>query len=258
MTKEKLNIFMKEVDKTKKPKHWQKFINKNTILDNVILKFGNRAFCTHCQKYFDKNVNIHSYKKQTCMWCKNKYYVRNCNLRNYTIVSDIAFYTKVSGKIVLRIFEIESKYDYKTKSFKRDLQEYIRFIPGIGIIINNGVSFYMWNQKVWHNLKNVNWHIYTGNKALYEMPIYPYNKKALFKGTSLEYAPIKEFKEKFPYYNEYQILNLSCYPSFELLWKMRLYNLSKCPQKFNKKGNFQKRFGVVGKYKDSVFKFTIF
>lgn len=50
MNKEKLKIFMKEVDKTKKPKHWQKFIIENTISHNLILKFGNRAFCTHCQK----------------------------------------------------------------------------------------------------------------------------------------------------------------------------------------------------------------
>lgn len=244
MNKEKLKIFMKEVDKTKKPKHWQKFIIENTISHNLILKFGNRAFCTHCQKYFDKKVNIYPYKKETCDWCKNDYYVRNCNLKNYTIVSDIAFYTKVNGKIVLRVFEIESKYDYETKTFKRNLQEYARFVPGIGIIINNAVYFYMWNQKIWHNLKYIKWHIYTGNKCLYKMPIYPYNKKSLYKGTSLEYAPIKEFKEKFPYYNEYQILHIGAFPSFEFLWKMGLYNLSKFPKDFNKKGNFQKRFGV--------------
>ena len=29
MNKEQLNILMKKIDKTKKPKHWRKFINNN-------------------------------------------------------------------------------------------------------------------------------------------------------------------------------------------------------------------------------------
>ena len=58
MNKEKLQKLMKEVDKTNKPKHWKKFINENTINHNIILKCGHRAFCTHCQKYFDKDINV--------------------------------------------------------------------------------------------------------------------------------------------------------------------------------------------------------
>ena len=243
MNKNKLQELMKAADKTKKPKHWRKFINKNVEEHNLILKCGNRAFCTHCQKYFEKRVSVHSYKKEKCKWCGNNYYVQNYNIKNFTFLKDIAFYTKVNGIVMARIFEIESKYDYKTRKFKQNLQEFARFVPNVGIVINNTVSFYLWNQKVWHNTKIKNWHVYTGNKLLGNMPIYPYNKQ-IFKNTPLQYAPIEEFKKEYTFYNDFEILQIANYKSFELLWKMGLYHLALKAKKFNKKGSFEKRFGV--------------
>lgn len=131
MNNKELNKFMKLIDKTKRPKHWRKFINKHTENCNIILKYGKRAFCTHCQKYFYKDVNVHFYKQEICPYCKRQYYVRNNNLKNFTILTDVAFYAKCNNQIILRIFEIESKYDYKTRTFKKSLQEYARFIPNI-------------------------------------------------------------------------------------------------------------------------------
>lgn len=244
MNKEQLNILMKKIDKTKKPKHWRKFINNNVETHNLILKCGNRAFCTHCQKYFDKNVNVHSYKKEKCKWCGQELYVRNHNIQNQVFLKDIAFYTKVDNIVILRIFEIASKYDYKTRKFKHNLQEFARFIPNIGTVINNTVSFYMYNSKVHHNFKRTRWHKYTGDRLLYQMPIYPYNKRQIFKNTPLEYAPVKEFKKEYSYYNDFEVLQMACYQSFELLWKMGLHQLSKKAKHFNKKGCFSKRFGV--------------
>lgn len=245
MNKEKLQKFMNNVDITSKPKHWRKFINKNTINHNLILKCGNRAFCTHCQKYFDKSIKVDRYDKEKCKWCGNEYYIGGQNLRNFIFLKDVAFFTKVDNQIVLRIFEVESKYDYKTRKFKQDLQEFARVItPNMKIVINNTVSFYMWNQKIWHNLKIKKWHIYTGNKLLSKMPIYQYNENVLFKGTQFEYAPIKEFKEEYKFYDDIEILKLARYPSFELLWKMGLHKLSLKAECFNKKGNFVERFGI--------------
>ena len=244
MNNKELNILMKKIDKTKKPKHWRKFINNNVKTHNLILKYGNRAFCTHCQKYFDKNVNVHSYKKEKCKWCGQRFYVQNHNIKNYSFKKDIAFYSKVDNNVVLRIFEIESKYDYKTRKFKQNLQEFARFIPNIGTVINNTVSFYMYYTKIYHNEKITQWHQYTGKRLLYEMPIYPYNKKQIFKNTPLEYAPINEFKKEYGYYNDFELLQIASYESFELLWKMGLHRLSKDAKYFNKKGSFSKRFGV--------------
>lgn len=243
MNKKTLNEFMKKVDKIKTPKHWNEFIIKHVENHNIIIKHGKKAFCTHCQQYFDKDVKVHPYKKDTCDLCGKEYYVANHNIRNYKFYKDIAFYSKVDGKVILRVFEIESKYDYTIKAFRQHLQEYVRFIPDIGTVINNAVSFYMWNMKVYH-IPITEWHIYTGNRLLYQMPIYPYNKRTIFKGTPLEYAPIKDFKKVYTYYNDFQILQIASYQSFELLWKMGLHRLSLSAKHFNKKGSFNKRFGV--------------
>lgn len=113
-----------------------------------------------------------------------------------------------------------------------------------GIILNNSVSFYMWNLKIYQNTKIKNWHIYTGRRYLPAVPIYPCNKKRLFKGTVYEYAPIKEFKKEYTIYNEFEILQIAGYKSFELLWKMGLHKLSINAKFFNKKGCFQERFGI--------------
>ena len=244
MTKQKLNKLMKEYDKQKKPKHWKKFINKNSVSHNLILKYGKSSFCTHCQKYFYEEVSVHPYKKATCPHCNLEYYVRNHNIKNFTFAKDIALYSKVDDKVIIKIFEIESKYDAKIRKFKQTVQEYARFIPDVGLAINNSVSFYMWNTKIYHNTKILEWHIYTGNKVLSKMPIYPYNKRSIFKGTVYEYAPIKEFRQKFKYYDDFEILQLAGYRSFELLWKMGLHRLSLSAKHFNKTGCFEKRFGV--------------
>ena len=253
MNKKEIDKLMKKIDSGKKPKHWRKFINHNTTDHNVILKCGNRLFCTRCQKYFEGNVVLKDYEKKECKLCGHKYYAYNCNLRNMEFLKDIAFYTKVEDKIALRIFEIRSKYDYKTRTFKQHLQEFARFIPGVGIIINNSVSFGMWHQAIWHNVKIKRWHLYTGNKLIDEMPIYPYNEKHLFKGTPLEYAPIQEFKKEYSHYNDFKILQIASHPSFEILWKMGLHSLALASNKFKKKGSFEKRFGVP----KSFFKFML-
>jgi len=244
MNNDKVNKLMKEYDKLKKPKHWRKFINNNTKEHNLILKYGNSAFCTHCQKYFYNDVKVHPYKKSKCPHCKKEYNVRNHNIRRFSFFKDVALYCKVDGKVIVKIFEIESFYDYKSRKFKKSIQEFARFVPEIGIVINNAVSFYMWSIKVYHNIKKIKWHIYTGSRRIYNLPIYPYNKKNLFKGTVYEYAPIKEFKEKYKYYDDFEILQIAGYRSFELLWKMGLHRLSLSAKYFNKKGNFEKRFGV--------------
>ena len=239
-------ILMKKIDKTKRPKHWQKFINKNVVEHNLIIKYGKRAYCTHCHKYFDEDIKLSPYKESKCPRCKKEFYLRNHNIRKFTFITDVAFYVKVDGKIVLRVFEVKSKYNYKTKTFKHTTQEYLRFIPGDGYYINNTLHIYFWNVNVDHYEKIASWRKYRGTKHLYQLAIYPYNKKALYKGTPLQYAPIKELEEKHPYHNSFELLNIANCNSFEYLWKLGLYNLSMNAKYFyrSKKCSFERRFGV--------------
>lgn len=143
ISKIELDKLMKEVDKTKKPKHWRKFINKHVVSHNIFLKYGKRAYCTNCGKYSDSSSNMVNHKIKECEFCGNTYYMANNNIKNFRKLKDIGFYVKVGERIVLRIFEIESSYDYETRKFKHHLQEYARFIPDIGLLINNSVSFSM-------------------------------------------------------------------------------------------------------------------
>lgn len=241
MKKEEIQKFMKKVDKTKKPKHWQKFINKNVIDDNIIIKYGKRAFCTHCNKFFEEEINVDRYTKSKCPRCKKEFYVKNHGIRNCKFLSDISFFVKVDNKIVLRVFEIKSKYNCHTKKIEHKLKEYLRFIPGDGIYINNTIHFFYFAVRVDHLEKITNWRKYNGNKFLYNVPIYRYNKKALFKNTFLEYAPLNEFKNKYPYFDYFRILHIANNPSFEYLWKMGLHNLALDSDKFKKKGQFSKK-----------------
>ncbi len=250
MNKKELDELMRQVDQTKKPKHWQKFINKHTKSHNILLQYGKRCYCTHCGKYSDTDSNQVNYKLKKCDFCGNTYNIVNNNKKNYTRLIDVAFYVKVDNQIILRIFEIESKYDAKTRKFKHHSQEYGRFIPNVGMVINNSLSFAMWNMKVYHNRKIKKWHIYTGKRTLNDMPIYPHNKNKLFKNTVYEYAPIKEFKKEYPYYNDFEVFQFASYASFELLWKMGLKKLSLYAKFFNKKGCFAKRFGVSKSFKN--------
>lgn len=54
--------------------------------------------------------------------------------------------------------------------------------------------------RVYHGYKEINWSEYKGYKYFTDHPTYPYNKKRIIKGTIMEYAPIKEFMNKFSYY----------------------------------------------------------
>lgn len=100
--------------------------------------------------------------------------------------------------------------------------------------------------RVYHGYKKINWYKYRGYKNFTDFPTYPYNRKKLIKNTIMEYAPINEFLDKFLYYgyNFLDTLELAAYPSFEMLWNMKLYNLSFRSRDLNKNGSFYKTFKV--------------
>ena len=104
--------------------------------------------------------------------------------------------------------------------------------------------------RVYHGYKKLSWNKYNGKHDLTHFVAYPYNKKRLLKGTNMQYAPIDEFLDRFSCYgfNFLDTLEYAAYESFEMLWKMRLYNLCFYAKSLNKKGSFYKRFGVPKKF----------
>lgn len=65
MNKEQLNILMKKIDKTKKPKHWRKFINNN-VETHKHINILNVAYHL-CLEIVEENGYEH---KVICPFCR--------------------------------------------------------------------------------------------------------------------------------------------------------------------------------------------
>lgn len=250
MKQEKIDELMNEIDKKcKLPKHWDEFIKENSKKHHLIIKNTKekKLYCTNCNKYFeDKTVKVRDYIK--CPHCNTMSGVYGINYYRTSFIQPVVLVQRMNKKIIIRIFEIYSYFnDENSKKIKTHYIEYARIIPGIGRFLGNNVFINMFGVlNVYHGYKKLNWYTYKGHKFLTDHPTYPYNKKRLIKGTNMEYAPIKEFLDRFSYYryNFLDVLELAAYSSFELLWNMKLYNLCFYSKALNKNGSFYKRFKV--------------
>ncbi len=246
--KEIANFVKKMPKELKLPKHWKKFVNDHSVDYNLILKHGNTYECTNCHKYFPCKKEIGHIEK--CPFCNNKYLVRNHNLKNYIKLFDLASIDNFDNKLIIRYFEVRTVYNYKTKSFDKSVSEYARIVPELDIeLVNDRFTKYLASESIRHTKRIKKWRVFTGMYGLnqYYDAVYLENINEKLKGTKFEYSQLKEAidyinKDKI---NLKELLEKAKYSSFELLIKAKLYNLAlNCPEKFNEKGNFEKRFGV--------------
>lgn len=64
------------------PKGWEKFVKKQEIHHNLIIKSSkNKCFCTNCKHEFTSNKKVNEEVK--CPSCNNKYLIKRSNLRYY-------------------------------------------------------------------------------------------------------------------------------------------------------------------------------
>lgn len=264
--RKEIQNFMKKMPKDMKlPRHWKKFVNEQNTPYNLLIKHGNSYECTNCGKYSYENMlrNPENNRKGICPFCKNSYYIRNSNLRNYRILYDLAAVDNVDNKLIIRYFEVCRIYNNTTRRFDDDVVEYARIVPELNIDFASDRYFKMfWHEKVYHTKKIKKWRIYTGVNGLnqYYKSIYLDNMNEKTKGTIYEYAPLAEAvaylgnnKTDF-----LRVLQIAKYPSFELLMKAGLYNLAvNNTNQFNEKGSFRKRFGVNKKYYEFMKKHDI-
>lgn len=250
MKEQELNILMKEItDKCKMPKHWNEFIEKRVNKYQLILKDtkNRNLHCTNCENnYYDKHLKIGDYTK--CPKCNKKSYIYSVNFNGWNNTDSVILTQKYKGQIVFRVFEIWTFYNKYTNKMDYSVQEYARYLPGIGKFLNNNVEFYLGNMQIYHFDTTEYWRSYNGCRNFTDYEMYPFNKKKLIKGTNLEYAPINECLEKFYYMSYIDALMIAGNESFELLWNMKLYNLSLSAEHFNKKGSFYKRFKITKDY----------
>jgi len=249
MKQEEIDTLMEKIDsQCRLPKHWDEFVEKNSKKHHIIIKdrIQKNLYCTNCNNYFiDKTIKVREYVK--CPNCQEKSEVFGINYNRKSFEQSVILVQRLNKQIVIRVFEIWSFFMENSKKVNRSCVEYARILPGIGKFIGSNVYFNMFcGMTIYHNNRKLWWSKYNGYRDFTSFPTYPYNKKRLLKGTNMEYAPIKEFLDKFSYYgyNFLDVLSLAVYGSFELLWKMKLYNLCLYAKYLNKNGSFYKRFGV--------------
>lgn len=254
--RKEIREFINKMPKNMKlPKHWKKFVNENDTEYNLLIKHGKECECTNCGKYFYSEQVEGRGCWDICPFCNNQYDVRRSNLKNYFFLYDLAVIDNIDNKLVLRYFEVLRKYKYKKRRFKDDIVEYARIIPELGIeLVNNRFFKCLSTEKVLHYKEIKKWRVFTGTNGLnqYYKSVYLENIDEKLNGTIFQYSQIKE---AIMYLNNTKVNLLRIlekareYPSFELLMKMKLFNLAlNHPEKFNVKGNFEKRFGINKEY----------
>lgn len=220
----------------------------------MFIKHGKECECTNCGKYFYSEQVEGKGCWDICPFCNNQYDVRRSNLKNYFFLYDLATLDNVDNKLIVRYFEVYRKYDYETRRFKDDISEYARIVPELDIeLVNDRFVKYLSSERVYHTKRIKKWRVFTGMYGLgqYYKAIYLDNIDEKTKGTIYQYAPLKEAMQYLGNnkVNFLKLLGKAQYPSFELLMKAGLYKLAvNCPESFNGKGSFEKRFGVSKDY----------
>lgn len=236
------------------PETFKEFIDKHKAIENLLLKRGNSCYCTHCHNEFTTSSKINEVIK--CPHCKGKYLIKRFNIKNYFTKKDLILLDKVADKFVLRVFELSSTYDSVNRRFEYKCSEYRRVVfddNDYNETVESDIVFHTmglsvtqhwkkhtcWKRKVW------NWYYKTYSNTIGYID--PSNIKQLLKGTKYQYTQLWKVIPKVEPFNLVALFQrgLNYYhASFELLAKLKLYNLSLECQKFNKQGNFQERFGV--------------
>lgn len=245
--KKEIVKMMEVIDSRKKdlPKKWDKFIYEQTKSNNILVKMGKQCYCTHCNLKFDSKKKIK--EKDRCPYCKQELVIRSSNLKKKIFYDSVMYLDKVNQKLILRLFELQSHYIPEEKRFENITIEFGRIVIGEDThLLNERIKFFMWNYTIINKSKPGKWRKYIGYSGLNSrLKLYPYNVKHILNGTIYEYSQFWKFIKKVSGCDIENLLTGSAkYPSFELLVKMKLYNLALDAITYNVKGDFKTRFGV--------------
>lgn len=236
------------------PSDFYKFIRNIKKAHNLILKIGyNEFYCTNCDQVFNKE-NLKISESCICPNCKQELIVRSKTLKHCEFKDNLGLLQKYKDYYVLRHFEIVTYYN--SRNFDTDVCEYGRQIfdndfSQLHEIINDHIVCSISGTYIRHgkSMLDSNWHYFSsywrglGDSLIY----YPYNLKSLFNDTKWQYSQLWVLAQKERYFSLKHLLK-NHRPSVELLIKLKLYKLALCPRTFDKKGNFQERFGVSKEY----------
>lgn len=261
--KKKDRELFEEIDRNLSlPKQWNKFIHSIKLEHNLIIKNSNNCYCTCCKSLFNlKKVKINDYIK--CPKCHKEFLVKSSKLKYYEFNDWIGVVDKYKDYYIIRHFEVRTYFS--SGKLDTDICEYARKIYDNSFnkkyeIINHHLLNYLGGSSIVHNgtLFDSNWHYidscycYIGDDLIY----YYENLKNLFKSTKWQYSQIWKLAQKEKYFDISYLLN-HYVDSIELLIKLGFYRLALCPNAFNKKGNFEERFGINKEYQSFIKKHNL-
>lgn len=233
-------------EKTTLPKTMQRFIMQKEKPHNLVIKSkNNQLWCTCCGHKFVAQAKVNGGIK--CPTCKQKLLVKSNRLTHYEFKDYVQFLDKIENTLILRTFEICSCYNQNKMS--HHLTEFMRTIidedKSTDYLTNQTINF-LGYLSIKHYEEFTHWHKsysqYTGFNVT--AMVCPYNIKSVLKGTKLEYSGLEKLISRLDYIYFLNYYHLAQYPSFEILIKMKLFNLSLNADKFYKGKSFQDVFRV--------------
>lgn len=242
------------------PNSFQRFINEKKRLHNLVIKSkGNNLWCTCCNHRFVAQAKVNCMIK--CPNCKQKLLVKSDRLHAYIFKDNLQLLDKVENNFVLRTFELQTQYNVERK--KSYITEFMRTIideTNVYDFVSNQTCNHMGYMYIAHNLPFTHWRGRNYRWAYRDVAgmICPYNLKGLLKNTDLKYSQLDKFVKKMDYIDFiHYFKHIARYPSFELLVKLKLYNLAVAADKFNTGSSFQSVLGLPKNYYNFIKKHNL-
>lgn len=229
------------------PSSFKRFINENEAKHNLIIKSkGGHCYCTNCEHKFISNKKTNERIK--CPNCKQKLLIKTDRLQSYVFKDNLQLLDKIEDTFILRTFELYSTYNkFKVKHIITEFMRTIIKENDTNDFVTNQVHNHMGYMYVAHYQDFTNWRYRNYRWAYRDVigMVCPYNLKYLLRYTELKYSELHIFIAKVGYVDfiEY-FTRIARYPSFEMLVKMKLYNLATVANNFNKGKTFQEIFGL--------------
>ena len=244
--KKRYREIIERIDKELKlPKGWSYFVKKEAQKDNFIIKSKGICTCGNCKTEFKSEKKIN--EREKCPKCKKEYLIKRSNYQWHIFEPrTLILLDKLDENWIIRLFQMESRY-VNGKVYHSKAAEYGRVILNEKLeFVNNRLYSGMWGYgkvntyaevKAWREYKSSYQSLSTYGKVFHN------NLKELFKDTEYKYSQLWTLAKKEDEIDLSYYLNNN-FPSTEMLIKMGLYKLALCPKTFNKKGSFEKIFGI--------------
>lgn len=229
------------------PSSFKRFIKENELKHNLIIKSrDNHCSCTNCKHEFTSKRKINEYVR--CPNCKQKLLIKSNRLQSLEFKDNLQLLDKVEDIYILRTFELYSSY--RNGNVQHFITEFMRTIiknNEVRDFVTNQVHNHMGYMYVAHYQAFTKWRLRSYRWAYRDVigMVCPYNLKYLLRHTDLKYSGLEKLVAKIGYIDFISYFQrIAKYPSFEMLVKMKLYNLATFADKFTTGKSFYEIMGV--------------